>query len=39
MDFLPAEQADANIAKRHMAKKQKITGSFDVSFLNINSPP
>ena len=34
--FLPDEQADANIAKRHMAKKQKITGSFDESFFDID---
>ena len=34
--FLPDEQADANIAKRHMAKKHKTTESFDVIFFDIN---
>ena len=34
--FLPDEQADVNIAKRHMDKKHKTTGSFDVIFFDIN---
>ena len=34
--FLPDEQADVNIAKRHMDKKHKTTESFDVIFFDIN---
>lgn len=33
--FLADEQDDANIAKRHIAKKHKIPTSFDESFFDI----